>query len=146
MTTTTLTTSQLLEAMQVLSETGMIAITDKDPLKVDKVAKSKNGEVVELKAPVALALAARYKAAETEADLAADKVKAIKSEIQGLLGTATELKVEGMVDPIATFRWGALTNFDKDAARKENAALIEKHTTTDPEGKRTFRFPGLHVG
>lgn len=146
MTTTTLTSTQLLEAMKVLAETGVITITDKDPVKVDQVAKSKNGGEVTLTPTEALALVARYKQAETEADLATAKVAAIKKEVQTLLGTATELKVEGIPDPIATFRFGALTTFDKDAARKENPVLIEKHTTIDPEGKRTFRFPGLHVG
>lgn len=146
MTTTSLTTTQLLEAMAVLAESGFITVTTDDPVKLDKVAKSKNGGVVELEPMAAFTLAARYKAAETAADLAAAEVKAIKEEVQTLLGDATELKVKGMIDPIATWRWGAKTDFDKDGARKENPELIEKYTTIDPEGKRTLRFPGVHVG
>lgn len=144
--TTTLTTTQLLEAMKVLAETGIITITDKDPIKVDQVAKSKNGREVVLSPTEALALVAKYKAAETAADLAAAEVAKIKKEVQTFMGDATELKVVGLIDPIATYRFGALTSFDKDGARREAPELIEKYTMIDPEGKRTFRFPGLHVG
>lgn len=144
-TKTKLTTTQLLEAMAVLSETGMISIVDKDPVKVDNLAKSKNGKTVVVKAAEAISLTTRYKALEIEQANAEAKVKAFKTELQNRLGDATELMVEGMTEPIATWRWGALTNFDKDGARKEAPELIEKYTTTDPEGKRTFRFPGVHV-
>lgn len=146
MTQTTLTTTQLLEAMTVLAEVGFITIVDKDPVKVDQLAKSKNGGKVEITQVAARKLMLRYKTAETAADLATAMVTAIKKEVQTLMGDATELQVKGVVDPIATFRFGAMTTFDKDSARKESPALIEKYTTTDPEGKRTFRFPGVHVG
>lgn len=142
---TTLSTTQLLEAMAVLSKAGVITIKDKDPVKVDKVAKSKNGKIHTMPAAEAIAFVARYKAAEIEAANAEAKVKAIKTEAQALMGDASELVPEGMTEPIATWRWGALTNFDKDGARAECPELIEKYTTTDPEGKRTFRFPGVHV-
>lgn len=145
MTTTTLTSTQLLEAMAVLTEVGVVKIVDKDPVKINKVKQSKNGGVCQLAAPEAIALTVRYKAAEIEAANAEAKVKAIKQEIQAMMGDATELVVAGTSEPIATFRFGALTDFDKDGARSENPELIAKYTTTDPEGKRTFRFPGVHV-
>ena len=143
MSTTQLSTTQLREAMAVLAEKGIITISDPDPIKVDQVAKSKNGKQVTVGTLKGLEIASRDKMLEVEAANATAALKEAKDEIQAFMGEATELMVEGMSEPIATFRWGALTNFDKDAARKEDPKLIEKHTTTDPEGKRTFRFPGV---
>ena len=142
---TTLTSEQLLEALSVLTEAGFTTILDKDPVKLKKIAKSKNGGTYKMTFAAALALTAKYKALEVAAANANEAVENEKERIQLQMGDATELMVDGVSKPIATFRWGAKTNFDKESAKVENPEFVAKHTTTDPEGTRSFRFPGVHV-
>lgn len=109
--------------------------------KLDKDTFNFEGEFLDLTGAEAYELLAEYRAAaaalHAAKKLAFDAEEKIKARMRGY----ESLRIDGEVK--VTWKWEALTKFDKQKLAREHLDILNTLTTRVPDGKRVFSAKGV---